>query len=435
MSRFKLSELGKAYSGLYGKSKEDFGEGENYIPYTNIYENSSIDTNKLGKVKIRKNEQQNKVQFGDIFFTTSSETIEEVGMSSVLLNELENTYLNSFCFGYRLHNFETLRPEYAQYLFRSNNIRRFISLLGQGSTRFNLPKTKLISQLELELPTNNEQTAIAHILSTVDKALEQTEKLIVKYKRIKTGLMQDLLTKGIDENGNIRSEKTHKFKESPLGSIPFEWEVQTLGEVFSEFRTGATPRRNNPNYWNNGNILWVTSGELKYKIIQDTIERITPKAVKETNLIIYPPGTFFIAITGLEAEGTRGSCALLGKAATTNQSCMAFQSNDRIDVRYLYQYYRYWGKHISLSYAQGTKQQSLNGNIVKTISIKLPNDLDEQKRIIAVFENYDTIINELQTNLGKMYHIKSGLMQDLLTGKVRVPEELIEEVNKNITKP
>src|SRR5690606_28859919 len=83
-----------------------------------------------------------------------------------------------------------------------------------------------IKNFPLFIPKDkSEQTAIAHILSTVDKAIEGTEKLIAKYKRIKTGLMQDLLTKGIDENGNIRSEKTHKFKDSPLGRIPVEWEV------------------------------------------------------------------------------------------------------------------------------------------------------------------------------------------------------------------
>lgn len=76
-----------------------------------------------------------------------------------------------------------------------------------------------------------EQAKIAEILSTVDRAIEQTESLIAKQQRIKTGLMQDLLTRGIDQHGNLRSEETHQFKDSPLGRIPVEWDVQCLGDV------------------------------------------------------------------------------------------------------------------------------------------------------------------------------------------------------------
>jgi type I restriction enzyme S subunit len=94
-----------------------------------------------------------------------------------------------------------------------------------------------------------EQRKIAEILETIDNAIEKTDKIIEKYKRIKQGLMQDLLTKGIDENGNIRDEKTHKFKDSPLGRIPEEWEVVRLGDISNKIIDGT---HFTPQYSENG---------------------------------------------------------------------------------------------------------------------------------------------------------------------------------------
>ena len=117
-------------------------------------------------------------------------------------------------------------PEFTYYnvLFNIDKVKN----LGEGTTFAEISKTAL-STVELDFPTSlPEQTKIAEILSTVDRAIEQTEALIAKQQRIKTGLMQDLLTRGIDEHGNLRSEQTHKFKDSPLGRIPVEWEVKHL---------------------------------------------------------------------------------------------------------------------------------------------------------------------------------------------------------------
>ena len=387
----------------------------------NIYENSSIDKDNLGKVKIQKNEQQNKVKYGDIFFTTSSETIKEVGMSSVLLNELENTYLNSFCFGYRLHNFQVLRPEFAQYLFRSIEIRRFISLLGQGSTRFNLPKTKLISNLEIEIPNCNIQTAIAHILSTVDKAIAQTKKLIAKYKRIKTGLMQDLLTKGIDENGNVRSEKTHKFKDSPRGRIPVEWELVNLdNKKYFELATGGTPSTSKREYWDNGTIPWLSSGEVHNKKIKNTATKITLLGMENSNARFYPIGSVLIALAG---QGkTRGTVAITEIETTSNQSISAIIPNQELFTSY-FLYHQLDFRYEELrSISSGSGRAGLSLRILKTIQV-IYTDINEQKEIIKRLNQIDDFLNSNYKSLSKLSLLKSGLMQDLLTGKVRVPEK------------
>ncbi len=141
----KLGNIGTTYTGLSGKDKESFGYGKPYIPYLNIYQNFVIDTNQFELVAIKDGENQNTVKYGDIFFTTSSETPDEVGISSVLLEEpKEETYLNSFCFGFRLHDFSILLPFYAAYLCRSEQIRKTMYMLAQGATRFNLSKTEFL---------------------------------------------------------------------------------------------------------------------------------------------------------------------------------------------------------------------------------------------------------------------------------------------------
>ena len=192
--KVKLGDIGDTYNGLSGKNKDDFEYGNaQFIPYINVFSNERIDTNNLGCVQIKPNEQQNTVKYGDIFFTVSSETPDEVGMASVLLEHLDNTYLNSFCFGYRLNNFSTLNPFFAAYLFRTEHFRNYMSVLAQGSTRFNISK-KEVMKLKIDLPTIKEQTSIAEVLTAADREIGLAKEKLERLRRQKRGLMQQLLT-------------------------------------------------------------------------------------------------------------------------------------------------------------------------------------------------------------------------------------------------
>lgn len=196
----RLGDIGEPYNGLSGKTAEDFGAGEaKYVTYKNIFDNSKINPTIFENVKIGKNEKQNLVKFGDIFFTVSSETPEEVGMSSVLLDIVDNTYLNSFCFGYRLNNFEILDPHFSRFYFRSFQMRDKISRLAQGSTRFNLSKNEIM-KLKVKLPSLPEQQKIAEVLSLTDEEISLLKKELDELKLQKKGLMQKLLT------GEVRVE-------------------------------------------------------------------------------------------------------------------------------------------------------------------------------------------------------------------------------------
>ena len=190
----KLGNIGKSYNGLIGKVAEDFQNGNsNFITYKNIFDNPKIDINIFEKVKIMEDEEQNLVKFGDIFFTTSSETPNEVGISSVLLRECGILYLNSFCFGFRLNNFEILTPCFAVFYFRSDYFRKQIFKLAQGSTRFNISKTEVLN-LTIKLPNLNEQQKIAEVLTACDDEINLLNLKLENLKKQKQGLMQKLLS-------------------------------------------------------------------------------------------------------------------------------------------------------------------------------------------------------------------------------------------------
>ncbi|NLF44839.1 MAG: restriction endonuclease subunit S [Syntrophomonadaceae bacterium] len=189
-----ISIMGKIYGGMTGKTKTEFGHGESkYIPFMNIMINPIIDKKFLESVKIGVNEFQNTVEVGDLLFNTSSETPEEVGMCSVLLDEIERIYLNSFCFGFRIDDLTLFNPLFLSYLFRSNVGRQLMLSLAQGATRYNLSKNNF-NKLVLRIPIIEEQTTIANILSDMDDEIEKLEQKLDKYKAIKQGMMQELLT-------------------------------------------------------------------------------------------------------------------------------------------------------------------------------------------------------------------------------------------------
>lgn len=189
-----VSNIGKTYGGLAGKTKADFGHGNSkYIPFMNVMSNPVIDMGFLENVKIADGEFQNNVKMGDLFFNTSSETPEEVGMCSVLLEDVDNLYLNSFCFGFRVNDLSSFYPLYLSYFFRSDVGRKLMFSLAQGATRYNLSKN-YFNKLRVALPGIEEQIAIANIISDMDAEIEALEQKLSKYKAIKQGMMHELLT-------------------------------------------------------------------------------------------------------------------------------------------------------------------------------------------------------------------------------------------------
>ncbi len=212
-------------------------------------------------------------------------------------------------------------------------------------------------------------------------------------------------------------ELRKEYKNSIYGPISKDWIECKFEDVFTGFSSGQTPYRAISRYYE-GDIPWITSGELNYNKINDTIEKITEEAVRKTNLKIIPKGTFLFAITGLEAEGTRGSCAVTDIEATTNQSCMAlFPKPGLVSTDYLFQFYVKYGNWLAFNYCQGTKQQSYTGGIAKKLPIILPPSIEEQTAIATVLSDMDNLIAGLEKLIEKKKAIKHGAMQELLRPK------------------
>jgi len=187
----KLGEVGETFNGLTGKTKVDFGIGKPFIQYMQIFNSAKIDTSKFGYVDISEGEKQKTAKYGDVFFTTSSETPLEIGYASVLTEEIEEVYLNSFCFGYRPNSLTELYPDFSSYLFRSEFLRKQIVKLAQGSTRYNMSKVQLMKVL-IQLPSFDEQQKIANFLSLIDKKIELISSQIENTKAFKKGLLQQM---------------------------------------------------------------------------------------------------------------------------------------------------------------------------------------------------------------------------------------------------
>lgn len=184
-----LNDLGETYTGLSGKTKEDFGIGEHSF-VTNVFNNLFAKESGVEKVIIEENEKQNYVKTGDIFLTTSSETPKEVGMASIWKHESRNLHLNSFCFGYRVTSSKVL-PEFLAISLRSEYMRKKITILAQGSTRYNISKTELMKEM-VYVPSISEQKKIVEFYLNLSSTLELEMQKLVALKEQKKGFIQQM---------------------------------------------------------------------------------------------------------------------------------------------------------------------------------------------------------------------------------------------------
>lgn len=184
----KLGDIGQTYTGLSGKTKEDFGHGEaSFITYMNVFSNPVANPNMIEPIEI--DQKQNEVKVGDVFFTTSSETPDEVGMTSVLLEKHGKTYLNSFCFGFRPT--EKFDNYFLAYMLRSNSVREKITLLAQGISRYNISKNKVM-EITISVPTPEEQKCVGEYFRLLDTLITLHQRKLDQLKTIKKSLLQQM---------------------------------------------------------------------------------------------------------------------------------------------------------------------------------------------------------------------------------------------------
>lgn len=200
--RYRLKDLGFLYSGLSGKTGDDFNQDDNpnnkgFIPFTNIANNTYLKANHVGTVALGENEKQNKVRKGDLFFLMSSEGYEDVGKTAALAEDIKDTYLNSFCKGYRITK-KFCEPYFLNYLLLSDNYRKSLITEGKGFTRINLKMEKVTDFFVYLPPTKDEQTAIATYLDEktqkIDAIVSNIGKQIEILKELRKTLINDVVT-------------------------------------------------------------------------------------------------------------------------------------------------------------------------------------------------------------------------------------------------
>lgn len=207
-SVFRLKDLGYLYSGLSGKAGDDFNQDENpnnkgFIPFTNISNNTYLKKDHLGTVVVYENENQNSVTKEDIFFLMSSEGYEDIGKSAILDDDLNETYLNSFCKGYRVTN-KKANPYFLNYLLLSDNYRKQLTVEGKGFTRINLKMEKVNDFIVFIPNTIDEQNKIVSFLDdktqTIDKIVFNINTQIQTLKEVRKALINDAVTGKIKVN-------------------------------------------------------------------------------------------------------------------------------------------------------------------------------------------------------------------------------------------
>ena len=260
-----------------------------------------------------------------------------------------------------------------------------------------LNKQKLKNILFEYPESEREQAKIAEVLSTVDRAIEETEALIAKQQRIRTGLMQGLLTSGIDETGNLRSEQTHKFKDSPLGRIPAEWDVATVDETASVTTGERDTQDADP------------SADYPFFVRSQTIEKISSYSFDGEAVL-----------TAGDGVGTGKVFHYFNGRFDFHQRvyCIHSFADDMLGYYFFCHFQTHFMARVAQFSAKGSVE-SVRRHMIAKMLVPKPGR-DEQAQVVNILRSSARTIDDHTATLRKLRHLKAGLLQDLLTGDRRV---------------
>jgi len=412
---YKETELGEIpedwriveLSSLINESKEKSFPPHNFEKYIGL---EHIDS---GKFKLTKFESSNEIKsncsvFDDenILYGKLRPYLDKAVITSfkgicsteiIVINSNEST-LNNFIINH-LHD------------------QKFINYSVKNSFGTKMPRTSinLIGGYTLGCPPLPEQHRIAAVLSTIDETIEKTECLIEKLKMEKAGLMADLLTKGIDEDGRVRSEETHEFYDSEIGRVPVGWEVV---RGFDLFDIGGGNNPSDVIFENKGNCLFLKVDAFNILENKYSIKCSSQKFSYEKNehISIYPPDSIVFPKRGAAIFLNRVN--IIKKHCAVDPNIMVLKIKGEIDSIILKHYLLYLGL---FSICDNSGLPQINNKHIYPLSFPLP-PLTEQHRIASVLTAAENRIEKEEAYRDKLLTMKKGLMADLLTGKVRVLE-------------
>ncbi len=368
-----LGEVGTFYGGLSGKTRKDFAHGSAaYIPYRNIFGNPELDPCWLETVDVADSERQHAVQYGDVLFTASSETADEVGMSSVVTTRFARpVYLNSFSFGFRFHAGVKILPAFSKHLFRGQALRRVIVKTANGTIRYNVSRARF-RNIMIPLPSLAMQTEIVRILDAFTKLEAELEAELEGRMKQYAYYMDQLLSFGEDE---------------------VEW--CRLEDVF-ELRGGYTPLKSNRDFWDGGTIPWYRMEDIRAngRILHDAIQHVTPRAVKGRGL--FEANSIIMATTA-----TIGEHALLTADSLANQQFTNFKIRgslkSHLSPRFAYYYFYVLGawcrRNVHVGAFPSVKMESLRAQ-----PFPIP-PLARQAEIVCVLDRLHALSHSLMDGL------------------------------------
>ena len=393
----KLGELGQTYNGLTGKSKDDFGHGQaQYITYMNVFSNPICNLALTEKIEV--DQKQNEVEIGDVFFTTSSETPEEVGMSSVLTEKQGITYLNSFCFGYR--PLQKINLNYLAYMLRSNPFRKNITFLAQGISRYNISKTKVMD-VSVHLPTAEEQYIIGSFFKNLDSLITLHQRKLDALKKIKSALLEKMFPK---DGSNIPEIRFTGFTEA--------WEQRKLGELMEV----TSVRRVHQDEWTTQGVRFLrardlvayannTEIELPLYISRELYEKYTAQSGKvEIGDLL---------VTGVGTIGVPWLVETPSPVYFKDGNIIWFKNKNAIYGKYFYYAF-------TSAFIQNFIKESAGTGTVGTYTIdtgkKTPIYIPptfEQHKIASAMKRFDSLITLHQRKLDALKKIKSALLEKM----------------------
>jgi type I restriction enzyme, S subunit len=361
---------------------------------------------------------QGKAEFGDvnpknIKYTTDPKKIAPVG--SVLMSVRApvgdvNIADIEYCIGRGLAAISLKKDDNLFLFFLLQHLKDEIEKEGTGSIFKSINKAKL-SEFEIPLPPLPEQQAIAATLRTVQEAKEKTDTVIAATKALKAAMMKHLFT-----YGPVPPEEADKvvLKETEIGPLPEEWDLQPLGNI-SKISSGGTPSRTEPSYWN-GEIPWIRTGEINYSMIEKTEENITKAGLENSSARIVPNGSLLMAMYG---EGvTRGRVGITGIDASINQAVAAIFPSEKMLTPFLY-YYLESSYEKNRLLGHGAHQRNLSATIIKTILVPIPTKKTQQQ-IVEILSSIDQKLTAEQSRKEALDILFTSLLHDLMMAKIRV---------------
>lgn len=410
----QLKELGEFKTSSVDKKIKSGEKKVNLVNYMDVYKNKIIDRS-IDFMSVSAKESQlisSQIEKGDILFTPSSETPDDIGHSAVVTEDLPNTLYSYHLMRFRLSDkFQNkIDLDFRAFLFNSRYVLKQFENLSTGITRYTLTKEKFES-VDVFFPENiNEQKKIAEILSSVDEEIKRVEDLISKTENLKKGLMTELFTKGIGHE---------KFKKTKIGTIPDNWDLVKGEDISSVITKGASPGWQGFSYQSDG-MLFVTSENVRNGVLDIKNPKFLPlefhNKLKNSQL---KNGDILINIVGASIGR---SCLYKSHhlEANINQAICLLRTNETILSPFVSQFLQHNTTIKRLISSQnGSARQNLSLADIRDFLFVRPS-LFEQEKILTILSTVDKKI-ELNQNLKeKLNQLKKGLMLDLLSGKVRV---------------